>query len=62
MYDEAVLGEITSLEECAEYLSEYSRDWYMGKDTDDDWMRAIIDDKPNLFSLGRNKEEVSVSF
>lgn len=60
MYDEAVLGEATSHEELAEYLTEYENDWYMGKDTDEDWARAVINNKPNLFSLGRNPDDVSV--
>lgn len=60
MYDEAVLGEVTSHEELAEYLTEYENDWYMGKDTDDDWAKAVINNKPNLFSLGRNPDDVSV--
>lgn len=62
MYDEAVLGEISSHEECVEYLAEYDSDWYMGKDTDVEWTKAVLDKKPNLFSLGRNMEDVSIGF
>lgn len=62
MYDEAVLGEITSFEECNEYLSEYESDWYMGKDTEDGWTAAVLNRKPNLFSLGRNTEDVSTKY
>ena len=60
MYDEAVLGEVSSHEEFNEYLTEYDNDWYMGQDTDEDWNIAVINDKPNLFALGRNKDDVSL--
>ena len=57
-YDEAVLGEVTSEDELAEYMTEYDRDWYLGNETDHDWQLSIMNDKPFLFSLGRDKGKV----
>lgn len=57
-YDEAVLGEVTSEDELAEYMTEYDRDWYLGTETDHDWQLSIIQEKPFLFSLGRDKGKV----
>jgi len=54
-YDEAVLGEVTSEDELAEYMTEYDRDWYLGTETDHDWQLSIMNEKPFLFSLGRDK-------
>ncbi|XP_078350491.1 pecanex-like protein 4 [Oculina patagonica] len=54
-YDEAVLGEVTSEEELAKYMTEYDRDWYLGTETDHDWQLSIMHEKPFLFSLGRDK-------
>lgn len=58
-YDEAVLGEVTSEDELAEYMTEYDRDWYLGAETDKDWQLSIMNEKPFLFSLGRDKGKVS---
>jgi len=58
-YDEAVLGEVTSEDELAEYMTEYDRDWYLGAETDKDWQLSIMKEKPFLFSLGRDKGKVS---
>ena len=57
-YDEAVLGEVTSEDELAEYLTEYDRNWYLGTETDQDWQLSIMNEKPFLFSLGRDKGKV----
>ena len=59
-YNEAVLqvGEVTSEDEVAEYMTEYDRDWYLGTDRDHDWQLSITNEKPFLFSLGRDKGKV----
>jgi len=57
-YDEAVLGEVTSEDELAEYMTEYDRDLYLGTETDHDWQLSIMNEKPFLFSLGRDKGKV----
>ncbi|XP_077997388.1 pecanex-like protein 4 [Glandiceps talaboti] len=50
-YDQAVLGEIDSHEELAEYLQEYENDWYIGCEKDAEWSAAVLQVKNNLFSL-----------
>ena len=57
-YDEAVLGEVTSEDELVEYMTEYDRDWYLGTEADRNWQLSILDEKPCLFSLGRDKSKV----
>ena len=59
MYDEAVLGPIDDFEEMAEYLLDYEKNWHMGSDNDDLWMKAVLNGTPNLASVGYNKEDVS---
>jgi len=56
-YDEAVLGEVTSEDELVEYMTEYDRDWYLGTEADRNWQLSILDEKPCLFSLGRDKSK-----
>ena len=58
-YDEAVLGEVSSEDELAEYMTEYDRDWYLGNETDHAWQLSIMNEKPFLFSLGRDKGKVN---
>ncbi|XP_071482865.1 pecanex-like protein 4 [Diadema antillarum] len=50
-YDQTVLGEATDNDELVEYLQEYEDEWYIGKDSDDQWSEAVKMDKPKLFSL-----------
>ncbi|XP_070577011.1 pecanex-like protein 4 [Ptychodera flava] len=50
-YDQAVLGEIESHEELAEYLQEYENDWYIGCEKDEAWSTAVLQGKTSLFSL-----------
>lgn len=57
-YDEAVLGEVTSEDELVEYMTEYDRDWYLGSEIGHEWQLSIMDEKPFLFSLGRDKSKV----
>ena len=58
-YDEAVLGEVTSEDKLAEYMTEYDRDWYLSTDTDHHWQLSIMKEKPSLLSLGRDKDKVA---
>lgn len=60
MLDQTLLGEVTSPEELQEYLEEYDRDWYIGLESDDQWKSAILSNKPNLFSLGHNNQQVDM--
>jgi len=50
---------VTNEDELAEYMTEYDRDWYLGTETDHDWQLSIMNEKPFLFSLGRDKGKVS---
>ncbi|XP_063959020.1 pecanex-like protein 4 [Lytechinus pictus] len=50
-YDQTVLGEASDLDEIVEYLQEYESEWYMGRDTDAEWVEAVRNNKPRLFSL-----------
>lgn len=59
-YDQTVLGEASDLDEIVEYLQEYESDWYMGRDTDAAWSEAVESNKPRLFSLIYDTNEVSV--
>ena len=43
------------------YMTEYDRDWYLGTESDHDWQLAITNEKPFLFSLGRDKGKVGFS-
>ena len=60
-YDQTVLGEASDLDEIVEYLQEYESDWYMGRDTDVEWSEAVESNKPRLFSLIYDTNEVSVA-
>ncbi|EDO43069.1 predicted protein, partial [Nematostella vectensis] len=56
-YDEAVIGDISDHEELSDYLREYDSDWFMGSDESVEWQRAVLSDRPNLFSIGKDKEK-----
>ena len=43
------------------YMTEYDRDWYLGTESDHDWQLVIMNEKPFLFSLGRDKGKVGFS-
>ena len=58
MLDQMLLGEATTSEELQEYLEEYDRDWYIGLEKDPEWTEAILESRPNLFSLGHNNTQV----
>ena len=53
-----IVVRLTSEDEVAEYMTEYDRDWYLGTDRDHDWQLSITNEKPFLFSLGRDKGKV----
>ena len=57
-FQATVFGQVSSEDELAEYLTEYDRDWYFGTETDHDWQVSIMNEKPFLFSLGRDKGKV----
>ncbi|CAH1261825.1 PCNX4 [Branchiostoma lanceolatum] len=52
MYDQGSLGPVDGEDELVEYLQEYDRDWYIGCEKDTRWEQAVLQGKPNLFSLG----------
>ena len=49
---------MNSEDELVEYMTEYDRDWYLGTEADRNWQLSILDEKPCLFSLGRDKSKV----
>ena len=59
MYDEASLGECESSSELVEYLQQYDQEQFVGPDTEPGWKEAVLAEKPTLFSLGRDTEQVS---
>ena len=61
MYDEAVLGSIDDFEELAETLVDYEQNWHMGSDAESAWIDAVRSNRPNLLSVGRDKENVSTT-
>ena len=61
MLDQMLLGEATTNAELQEYLEEYDRDWYIGLEKDPEWTAAILESRPNLFSLGHNNTQVGLA-
>ena len=59
MLDSVLLGEIEEHGELEESLREFDTQWYIGMDGDPEWKAAVLDNKPNLFSLGHNNLQVS---
>lgn len=58
MLDSMLLGDIESHEELEESLRDYDKNWFIGRETDPEWKAAVLDNKPNLFSLGHNSLQV----
>ena len=58
MLDQMLLGELNSPEEWQETLEEYDRDWYIGLEREPEWTAAVLDSRPNLFSLGHSNTQV----
>lgn len=52
MVDKASLGPIEDFKELTNCLREYERDWYIGLVSEEQWKRAILEEKPCLFCLG----------
>ena len=59
MYDEASLGETDNNSELVEYLQEYDKSYFIGSEIEPGWKESILSQKPHLFSLGRDPEQVS---
>lgn len=57
-YDQIVLGEGDEDEDLITNLEDYESNWYLGSDTDEEWKEAIKRQKPELFSLMFNPQEV----
>ena len=61
MYDEACLGEADDLNEIVEYLNSYDDKSFIGYEEEDSWKQAVLQEVPNLFSLGYNSSDVSLT-
>lgn len=59
MLDSSLLGVINGHEELEESLQDFDKNWYIGRETDPEWKAAVLDNRPNLFSLGHNNIQVS---
>lgn len=59
-YDEAVVRKVTSEDELEVYRTKYDRDWYLGTERDHDWQLSIMNKKPVVSSLGRDKGKVKI--
>ena len=55
-----LLGEVTSFAEMQEYLEEYDRQWYIGREKDSEWNESIVLGKPQLFSLAYDTDKVNI--
>jgi len=58
MYDEGSLGEVESLEELADYLEDYERNWCITNEKEEEWNSAILSKFPHLFSIDHDPEDV----
>ena len=59
MYDETVLGEVGSDAELSATLSEYDSLWYIGMEEDYEWLKSIVYETPQLFTIGHDQQTVS---
>lgn len=59
MVDKASLGPVENYMELLNYLDEYENDWYVGQGSEQEWQRAVLQEKPYLFSLGHDHNMVS---
>lgn len=53
-----MLGDIEDHDELEESLREFDTQWYIGVDGDAEWKAAVLDNRPNLFSLGHSNLQV----
>ena len=58
MLDSVLLGDIEDHDELEESLREFDTQWYIGVDGDAEWKAAVLDNRPNLFSLGHSNLQV----
>ena len=61
MYDEACLGEASDFGELADFLSNYDNSSFIGSEDEDLWKEAVLQEIPNLFSLGYNTNDVRLT-
>lgn len=62
LYDEAVLGEVTTLSELCDYIVEYEKDWFIGNEDEEEWQAAVVSEKEHLFSIDYDQEKVYIHF
>lgn len=60
MYDEACLGEANDFTELVDYLSSYD-DSFIGCENEESWKQAVLQEVPNLFSLGYDANNVRLT-
>jgi len=59
-YDSFILGsEFEENEDFMNALKEYEELWFIGLEEDDEWKDAILQETPNIFTLGKNEKDVS---
>jgi hypothetical protein len=57
-YDEAVLGPVGDHDELLETLNDYEENWFIGIENKPGWNEAILQEKPNLFTIGYDADKV----
>ena len=57
--DEAAVGEAEDSAELSDYLQSYQSHYHIGREGEPDWNHAVLDQKPNLFSVGKSQDNVS---
>lgn len=60
MIDQMLLGEFSTYADWREALEEYDTDWYIGLERESDWTTAILNQTPNMFSMGHNTQQVNL--
>ena len=58
--DETALGEAEDCTELEEYLHSYASDYFIGSEGDPQWEQAVLAQKPHLFSIGKDSENVNL--
>lgn len=59
-YDEAVFGEFHDDNELNKMLQDYEINWHIDIENNQDWNAAILAEKPYLFTIGYDSEQVRV--
>ena len=59
MCDEAALGEAEDSAELSDYLQTYQTTYHIGREGEPDWNSAVLNQTPNLFSMGKSPDNVS---